>query len=84
MSKPKQEKAMAHTVVKAFKSQNRKFAPGDAITASDIDAGSAYSLQDWIARGFVSSDAPAPVAPSHSGRGRSQPAAPSSEENSAE
>lgn len=44
---------MSHVVVKPFKSVNRKFKAGDKITAADIDAGGAYSLDDWAARGFV-------------------------------
>lgn len=51
---------MSFKVVKAFKSVNRKFKPGDTVVASDIDPGSVFSLEDWVARGFVKSDAPVP------------------------
>jgi len=49
---------MSLKVVKAFKSVNRKFKPGDTVVASDIDPGSVFTLNDWVARGFVKSDAP--------------------------
>jgi hypothetical protein len=53
---------MALRVLKPFKTVNRKFATGDAVSESDIDAGSFFSLSDWIARGFVADDAvPAPA-----------------------
>lgn len=54
---------MSYVVIKAFKSVNRKFKPGDPVVESDIDAGSYYTLADWVARGFVKdSSAPAPEA----------------------
>lgn len=56
---------MSHVVVKPFKSVNRKFNVGEAITAADIDTGSAFSIDDWIARGFVKAG-DAPAAPSTS------------------
>lgn len=51
---------MALSVAKPFKSLNRKFAFGAPITAADIDPASAFTLDDWIARGFVKDDAPQP------------------------
>jgi hypothetical protein len=50
-------KETTYSVVKPFKSVNRRFAAGQPITPGDIDPGSAYSFQDWIARGFIASDA---------------------------
>jgi len=69
------ENIMALSVVKPFKSLNRKFAFGDKITAADIDPGSAFTLAEWQARGFVKDDsAPAPFVSS-----KSRTAAPSAE-----
>jgi hypothetical protein len=44
---------MTYSVAKAFKSLNRRFAVGDAITAADIDTTGAVSFDDWVARGFI-------------------------------
>ena len=58
---------MSHSVIKPFKSLNRKFAVGDKVTAADIDPASNFSLAAWEARGFVKNDsAPAPFAASKS------------------
>jgi hypothetical protein len=45
-------------VSKPFKSVNRRFAANQPITPDDIDPGSAFSFQDWMARGFIASAAP--------------------------
>lgn len=58
---------MSHSVIKPFKSLNRKFAAGEKITAADIDPASNFTLGDWVARGFVKDDsAPAPFVSSKS------------------
>lgn len=49
---------MALRVLKPFKTLNRKFAAGDAVSEDDIDPGSFCSLADWIAAGFVADDTP--------------------------
>lgn len=63
---------MSFKVVKAFKSVNRKFKPGDIVAAADIDPGSVFTLDDWVARGFVKSDAPAPQSPAKQRYGAAQ------------
>jgi hypothetical protein len=50
---------MPLSVVKPFKSINRKFAEGDMITAADIDPGTVMRLDDLIAGGFVKDSAAA-------------------------
>jgi hypothetical protein len=48
---------MPFSVIKPFKTLNRKFAAGAPITAGDIDPCSALTLNDWITSGFVKEDA---------------------------
>lgn len=44
---------MTHIVKKPFKTLNRKFAVGDKIAAEDVDPRSAFTLGDWVTRGFA-------------------------------
>ncbi|PWC69101.1 hypothetical protein TSH7_01255 [Azospirillum sp. TSH7] len=49
-----------HTVAKPFATLTRRFAPGQEITAADIDG--AVSFADWIKLGYIAPPAPAPKA----------------------